>query len=166
MAKQKILRYDYDVVSEDGSDNLTATLMDLLNEYPLLPTAQVIEFQLLDTTKGIAMFPNPSVAILTEETDVTGHVTQNCAYAFTVVYRTRATSGKEKVKEWLDNLGRWLEQQEISGYKIEKYPKLKGDMEFQKIARTTQSYLYGNTEDKAEDWAISLQATYRNEYDK
>ena len=61
---EKILRYDFDVLSEDGSDNLTQTLRDLLNEYPFLSSRDIIEFQVLDTTKGIAMFPNPSVATL------------------------------------------------------------------------------------------------------
>lgn len=155
--EQKILRYDYDTLSADGSDNLTKTLMELLNSYPELDGE--IEFQLLDTTKGKAMFPNPSVAILTENESVTGHVSQTCAYAFTVVYRTRTTAtSKEKIKEWLDNLGRWLEHIE--------YPALAGDMKFEKIARTSQSYLYGETTDKAQDWAISLQATYKNEFDR
>lgn len=165
----KILRYDFDTLSADGSDNLTQTLRNLLNEYPFLSRRDIIEFQVLDTTKGIAMFPNPSVAILTEKEDVIGHVTQTCAYAFTVVYRTRSTN-KEYVKEWLDNLGRWLEKQAINKddyeYKLERYPALAEGKEFIKIARSTQSYLYGTTEDKADDWAISMQATYRNEFDR
>ena len=82
---EKILRYDFDTLSADGSDNLTQTLRNLLNEYPFLSSRDIIEFQVLDTTKGIAMFPNPSVAILTEKEDVIGHVTQTCAYAFTVM---------------------------------------------------------------------------------
>lgn len=154
--EDKILRYDYDVVSEDGSDNITKTLLEILNSYPQLDGE--IDFQTLDTTKGIAMFPNPAVAILTEKESITGHVNQMCAYAFTVVYRTRDASRKAKIKEWLDNLGRWIEQIE--------YPPLSGDRSFVKISRTTQAYLYGTTDDKADDWAISLQATYRNEYDK
>lgn len=152
-----ILRFDYDIVTADGSDNLTQAIMKLLNEFPQLDGE--IEFQTLDTTKGKAMFPNPSVAILLENESVTGHVTQRCAYAFTVVYRTRTTAtNKEKIKEWLDNLGRWLEHTE--------YPVLEGEKEFRKIERTSQSYLYGETTDKAQDWAISLQATYTNEFDR
>ena len=153
----EIIKYDYDIVTADGSDNLTQAIMKLLNEFPQLDGE--IEFQTLDTTKGKAMFPNPSVAILTENESVTGHVRQMCAYAFTVVYRTRTTAtNKEKIKEWLDNLGRWLEHT--------KYPALEGEKEFKKIERTSQSYLYGETTDKAQDWAISLQATYTNEFDR
>jgi hypothetical protein len=160
MAETKnIVGYDFDTIKKDGSDNLTQALMELLNSYEGLNDvpSDYIEFQLLDTTKGIAMFPNPSVAILTEQEDIVGHVTQTCAYAFTIVFRTRTTD-KEYVKEWLDNLGRWLEETE--------YPALTENKKFLKIARNTQSYLYGTTEDKAEDWAISIQATYRNEFDR
>lgn len=156
-----IIGYDFDTISQDGSDSLTQALIELLNSYPGLTETTVdgITFQVLDATKGIAMYANPSVAILTEKESITGHVSQTCAYAFTVVYRTRiGTSGKEKIKEWLDNLGRWIERVE--------YPALSGGREFIKISRTTQGYLYGTTEDKAEDWAISLQATYRNEFDR
>jgi hypothetical protein len=167
-----ILRYDYDTVSADGSDNLTQTILDLLNQYPALEqTGLDIEFQVLDTVKGIAMFPNPSIAIISEKESVTGHVKQKCAYAFTVVYRTRANAGnKIKVKEWLDNLGRWVEKQKVriadEEYQLHNYPVLSEGKAFDKIERTSQGYLYGNTEDKAEDWAISIQATYFNEYDK
>lgn len=157
----EIIGYDYDTILADGSDNITQTLMTLLNQYPGMEseTAKYIDFQLLDTVSGIAMFPSPSVAILTENESITGRVRQTCSYGFTVVYRTRTSNpNKERVKEWLDNLGRWIEKTE--------YPKLNGGKEFVKIARTTQAYLYGTTEDKAEDWAISLQATYSNEFDK
>lgn len=169
MDENKILRYDFDTLNGDGSDNLTQTLMDLLNAFPILKDRQYIEFQVLDTTKGIAMFPSPSVAILTERESITGLVRQDCVYGFTIVYRTRGTD-KEYVKEWLDSLGKWLEQQTIrvddTEYQLTEYPLLSDGMKFKKISRTTQAYLYGTTEDKAEDWAISIQANYSNEYQK
>jgi hypothetical protein len=161
MAEQKIIGFDYDTVSQDGSDNITASLLELLNSYPALEQAPIkqIQFQVLDTTKGIAMFANPNVAIMEEFESITGHVRQTCAYAFTIVYRTRADASKKAgIKEWLDNLGRWIEKAE--------YPALAGDRYFKKITRTSQSYLYGTTDDKAEDWSISLQATYHNEFDR
>lgn len=169
MEGQKIIGYDFDTLSMDGSDNLTQTLMELLNDYPEMQSvpAKYIEFQLLDTTSGIAMFPKPSIAILSERESITGHVKQTCVYGFTIVYRTRSNyQYKESIKEWLDNLGRWLERQEVNGNKLEEYPALAGDREFIKISRNTQSYPYGTTEDKAEDWAIEIQATYRNEFDR
>lgn len=169
----EIVRYDFDAVSADGSDNLTLTLKALINDYPGLEQTPFdeIEFQRLDTTEGFAMFPTQGVSILTERVDVTAHVKQKCAYPFLVVYRTRqSSSNKERIKEWLDNLGRWLERQsvEIDGetYKLSGYPALAEGMEFDKISRTSQCHLYGTTDDKAEDWAISIQAVYYNEFDK
>lgn len=153
---RKIVGYDFDVVSADGSDNLTQTIKNLLNEFPEIPFE--VTFQKLGADDGMAMFPNPSVAILTEKESITGHVSQICAYAFTVVRRTKSTRAEYKlgIKENLDNLGRWLEQVE--------YPVLEGDKRFIKISRQTQAYLYDTTDDKAEDWAISFQASYTNEF--
>lgn len=161
MTNQKVLRYDYDTVSNDGSDNLTRALLELLNSYPGLDEVSVneITFQLLDETKGIAFFANPSVAILTERESITGHVNQTCSYAFTVVYRIKSSSTrKERVKEWLDNLGRWLEEVE--------YPNLSEGRSFLKISRLTQGYLYNTSDDKTEDWTLSMQALYQSEFDR
>lgn len=167
----KVIRYDFDTISEDGSDNLTTTIMKLLNAYPRLKDDEIIEFQILDTSKGVAMFPSSSVAILSERVDITDHVEQTCSYGFLVVSRIKSSSANKKErKEWLDDLGRWLEKQEIKVgdeiHKLVNYPQLEGDKEFISFKRSTQSYLYGTTEDKSEDWAISISATYRNEYDK
>lgn len=160
---------DFDTLSVDGSDNLTQTILDLLNAYPKL-SGRKIEFAKLDTTIGIAMFPLEGVAILTERVDVTGHVTQKCAYPFRIVYRTRAAAGKENIKEWLDDLGRFLELQPIKvgdeEIKLVSYPELDGDRRFDKISRTQQGTLAGTTADKAEDWTITIQAQYWNEFDK
>lgn len=162
MLEDKIIGYDLD------NDSVTDALMDLLNSYPDLGR-DYIDFQRLDTGEGIAMFPSPNAAILSEKESVTGHVTQTCAYAFTIVFRTR-TDDKENVKEWLDKLGRWLERQEIKidgePYKLESYPELSDGREFKAIKRMTQAALYSITDDKAEDWSISLQATYQNEFDR
>lgn len=159
-----ILRYDLDTVKEDGSDNLTLSIMEIVNQFPLLGT-KTIEFQKLDITSGIALFPNPTVAIMSEKVSITGHTSQKCAYAFTIVYRTRTSGSKENVKEWLDDLGRWLERQDVKGYKLLKYPTLADGMEFTKISRQGQAYLYDTTDDKAEDWAIPITALYNNEFD-
>lgn len=158
MEERNIVGYDFDVVSEDGSDNLTQTIRNLINSFPEIPYE--VTFQKLGADDGMAMFPNPSVAILSERESITGHVSQICAYAFTVVRRTKSTRAeyKQSIKESLDSLGRWLEQVEL--------PALAGDRRFIKIVRQTQGYLYQTTDDKAEDWAISLQATYTNDFDR
>jgi len=168
MAEQKILGYDYSMPYADGTDNVTTALRELLNSYPELSTSDEITFSVLDTDSGKAMFPTSSVAILNEIEDVTGHVEQTCVYPFMVIYRVSGLTENRKanVKEWLDNLGRWLEKQEVNGNVIESYPTLTKGKEFTKIARTSQGYLYNTSEDKVEDWAISIQATYTNEFDR
>lgn len=168
MAEQKILGYDYSMPYADGTDNITRALRELLNSYPELSASDEITFSVLNADSGKAMFPISSVAILSEKEDITGHVEQTCVYPFMVIYRTSGLTENRKanVKEWLDNLGRWLEKQEVKGNILNNYPALTGDMEFKKIARTSQGYLYNTNEDKVEDWAISIQATYTNEFDR
>lgn len=165
---KKILGYDFNIPSQDGTDNVTTALRELLNSFPLLEDDEEIAYNTLENDSGIGMFPTSSVAILTEKESVTGHVTQVCAYPFVVVARSKGLNENRKAnqKEWLDDLGRWLEKQEVKGYKLEKYPYLTETKKFEKISRASQSYLYGTGEDKSEDWAISIQATYKNEFDR
>lgn len=169
----EIIRYDFDTLAADGNDTVTDTLLNILNEYPGLyqVPSDEITFQILDTVSGIAMFPTPNIAIISEKKDITGHVIQKCVCAFTVVYRTRIGAyGKEQIKEWLDNLGRWLDKQPIKidgvEHVIDAYPKIDDAKTIDIIQRTTQGYLNNTTTDKAEDWAISMQMIYINEFDR
>lgn len=166
MAEQA-LRYDYTMPFADGTDNITQAIRGLVNSYPELPEDDEIAFSMLDVDSGKALFPTSSVVILSEIADITGHVEQTCMYQFLIVYRVSGLteSRKANIKEWLDALGRWLEKQEVNGNKLEEYPKLKG-MEFKTIARTSQAYLHSANNDKVEDWAISINATYTKEFDR
>lgn len=118
------------------------------------------------------MFPISGAVIQTETTDITGHVTQLCLYPFYIVYRAGSLTQNRKanVKEWLDNLGKWLERQKISigerEYKISKYPKLTGSRKFISISRQTPAYLDSISDDKVEDWAIYISAQYQNEFER
>ena len=165
-----ILRYNMDVPQRDGSDDLTVTIKELLNSFP--GTEEKIHFGTLSKEYGIGMFPTSQAAIISEKEDITGHVEQRCAYPFLVVSRAAGLSEarKEKVKEWLDTLGKWLERQNIrigeNEFKLKEYPDLPGDMRFEKFQRTSQAALYGTSEDKVEDWAIAIQATYLVEFDR
>jgi hypothetical protein len=174
MAEQTIVGYDMNTPNADGTDNVTTALRELLNKYPGLLEDNEITYGVLEDTKGIAMFPTGNAAILSESEDVTGHITQQCSYSFIVVYRTKATASnqdrKADKKEWLDNLGRWLELQQVTinkeVYRLSSYPALTGEREFKKIHRASQSYLSDVADDKTEDWAIQMQALYRNEFDR
>ena len=160
----EIIGYDL-----DGYEPLTHTILDLINEYPF--GKNDITFQILGDKSGKAMFPSPNSAIISEQRDVTGHITQRCSYTFNVVYRNYNTAEYKKidVKEWLDNLGKWLEKQVVTdgttAYKLDNYPDIGEGREITSISRATQSYLYNITDDKAEDWSITIQVSYTNEYD-
>lgn len=155
----------------DGQEVISTALMDLLNSYPNL-MGDEFKYATLADSKGKAIFPTSGSAIREEIRDVTGHVEQTCDYPFIVIYRASGLteSRKEKVKEWLDNLGRWLEKQPIiindSEYVLDEYPTLTRGRKFQSIKRTSVAYLDSLNEDKAENWAINITATYKNEFDQ
>lgn len=156
----------------DGYEVVTRALMELINQYPGLAEGDEISFTGLGESKGKAMLPTGGSVILTETKDITGHITQVCVYPFTVYYRASGLSESRKiiVKEWLDDLGRWLEKQTIkvggTSYRLTEYPPLTDEREFKDISRTTPAYLSATNDNGSEDWTILLSATYQNEFEK
>lgn len=165
--EQKQVRYDI-----DGYDVVTTALRELINQYPGVSDGDEITFSKLGEDNGKAMFPISGAVIETEDEDVTGHVTQVCLYPFYVIYRAGGLSENRKaaIKEWLDNLGKWMEQQTISigeiAYRLDEYPTLTGNREFLSINRQTPGYLDSINENKSENWAIYISARYQNEFDR
>ena len=165
--KEKTVKYDV-----DGFDAITPAIRSLLNEYPGLSDGDEITFAVLADDKGKAMFPVSGAIIETEKTSVTGRVTQVCLYPFFVIYRGSGLSESRKaaVKEWLDDLGKWLEKQPITingeTRTITDYPGLTGNRTILEIERTSPAYLESTETNKAENWAISLSVRYRNVYQK
>lgn len=166
MGKEKIIGYDL-----DAYEYITPALMELVNRYPRLDGERV-SFSDIATETGMTLVPNQSAVILANKEDITGRVSQKCAYSFFIYYRVSDLSErkKERLKEWLDDLGRWLEMQPIFHdglqYKLENYPELTGQREIKQITRQTPAYLQTVTENLVETWAISLQVQYTNEYQK
>jgi hypothetical protein len=159
----------YDI---DGFDVITSALMELVNQFPGLQLGDAeISFSTLGEDYGIAVFPTSGAVIDSQKESITGHVTQVCRYPFCVVYRAAnlSESRKAAVKEWLDNLGRWLELQEITinGEKsrLTEYPTLTGNREIQLIIRQSPGYLDSINENQSENWLINIAVKYRNEYD-
>lgn len=162
----------YDV---DSYDVITPKIMELLNQYPALASDDAITFSTLDENRGKAMFPLSGGVIENKQTDIWGHVTEICVYPFFVVYRAGNLTAQRRsaVKEWLDDLGRWLERQTIyinvnnvaTPYKLNAYPTLQGDRRFISIQRTAPAALNNINDNNTEDWAISITARYRNEYE-
>ena len=165
MAEKQIT---YDV---DGYDVVTDALLTLINQYPALD-GDVVKFSTLSKESGKSMFPISGAVIESEKENIIGHITQVCQYPFYIICRESGLSeqNRAKVKEQLDNLGKWLEKKEISiedkKYQLKEYPTLTGERKFLSISRQTPSYLDNVTESMTEDWAISISARYQYEYDK
>ena len=164
---EKEIRYDL-----NGIPVITDALINLLDEYPGLTDADEITFADLDENGGITVVPISGAVIETERTDITDHITQVCLYPFYVIYREKDLSERRKIKtkEWLDNLGMWLERQIVTinntEYQLEEYPDLTGDRKFLSIERQSPAYLDKNEEDATEDWVIYISARYQNEFNR
>lgn len=165
--EKKEVRYDL-----DGFDIVTNALMYMINKYPGIPPDDEVTFSTLDENNGKAMFPVSGAIIETEKEDITGHVVQVCLYPFYVIYRAAGLSEARKaaVKEWLDNLGKYLELQEITvdgqKWKLDGYPALTGNRKFLTIARRTPGYMDSTNENMSENWAINISARYQNEFNR
>lgn len=155
MAEDKQVKYDV-----DGYDAVTSALRELINQYPGLSENDEIAFSVLGEDSGKAMFPINGAVIETETKNILGHVKQVCLYPFYVVYRASGLSenNKAKIKEWLDNLGKWLEQTE--------YPALTDGRKFLSIKRQSPAYLDTVNKNQSENWAVYISARYQYEYDK
>ena len=155
----------------DGTGIVSTALLTLLNQFPGLEGREVV-FSTLPDSGGIALFPISGGVLLSNRESITGHVSQVCAYPFSVVYRAALKTDRQKirVKEFLDTLGKWLERQPvtISGrdYQLTEYPELERGRKIDSIARTTSAYLDKAYQDGVEDWAIRATLRYEAEYDK
>ncbi len=164
MANQQV---KYDI---EGYNAVTLALMELLNQYPALKEGDEILFSVLDEDGGRAMFPVSGAVIETEKKNILGQVTQVCLYPFFVIYRASGLneSRKARIKEWLDNLGAWLEQKEITidgkQYKLDNLPPLTDGRKFLSISRQSPAYLDTVNENQSENWAVSISARYQYEY--
>lgn len=160
------VRYDL-----DGFDVITTAILELLNRYP--NGEGDFRFATLDETEGKAMFPSNGAVIRSERVSVTNHVYQKCIYPFSIWYRVTGLSENRKiaVKEWMDQLGRWLERQPISDGQggvmvLGGYPILNDGRTIEDIKRTSPTVLSDIAENQTQDWVISMQAEYTFEYDK
>lgn len=165
MADEKRIEFDI-----DGYDIITKALMDLLNSYPGLNKGEEIKFSVLNENAGKAMFPLSGSIIESKTKDILGYTTEICQYPFMVICRYGHLNESRRVtmKEWLDTLGRWLEQQTVTineeQYTLDEYPSLTGERKFIEIRRTTPASLNDIGDNNTEDWAISILARYRNHF--
>lgn len=161
------------VIDVDGSEAVSTVLLALLNTFPGLADGQRIQFATLSETSGIGFFPSTGAALQRDTEDVLGHVRQFCVYPFSVVYRAAPKSEAQRlrIKEFLDALGKWLEQQPVtisgSECRLTEYPALSaGNRIIKSIRRATQAYFSAAYPDGIEDWVISARLVYENEFDR
>lgn len=159
-------------IDVEGSEAVSNVLLDLLNQFPGLKRER-ITFSTLGDTSGIGFFPTSGAALLSDNEDVTGHVTQVCLYPFNIIYRAAPNSEAQRlrIKEFLDGLGRWLERQPVQigdvHYRLTSYPELAvGNREIKAISRSNPGHLNAVYQDGIEDWMISATLKYENNYDK
>jgi len=160
------------LIDIDGLNAVSKVLLNLINTFPGLDGRSVLFSTLLETS-GIGFFPVSGAAVLSHTEDVIGHVRQVCLYPFNIVYRAALKTEEQKVrvKEFLDGLGKWLELQTVStdngSFKLSEYPALASEnLSIESIIRTTPAYLNAAYNDGIEDWVISLNLRYINEFDK
>ena len=160
---KKQIKYDV-----DGYDIITDALKDLLNSFPGLLQGETIKFSTLEEDSGMSFYPTSGAVIADEKMSVTGKINQLCNYPFYIVYRTAASSPGSKIdiKEFLDNIGKWLEKQSVEidnqKQKLSAYPELTEGREITEIIRQTPAYLDNTSDNNVQDWAISLVLRYRN----
>ncbi len=161
------------MIDIDGSEVVSKALLELLNAFPGLSGKQHILFATLSETSGIGFFPTTGAALQSDKEDVTGHVTQVCLYPFSVVYRAapKSEAQRMRIKEYLDTLGKWLEQQPVilngKEYRLGAYPALaSGNRIIKSISRTSPAYINAAYQDGIEDWIIAARLSYENEFDR
>lgn len=147
---KKIVRIDL-----RASENLTPELLNVLNAYPDLLPSEKIVFGDGSQTSGIALYPISGAVVVTEEEDIIGNITQECQYPFYLIYKVGkgSSSSRIAIKEFLDDLGRWLEVQDYKSYF--------SSVDVTDISRQTPGYLESREEDGVENWAIYITLFYK-----
>jgi hypothetical protein len=159
------------VIDVNGSEIVSTALLKLLNEFPGLDGKR-IKFSTLEDKSGIGFFPTSGAVLISHVKSITGHVAQECAYPFNVLYRAAPKTEQQKlrIKEFLDMLGKWLEQQPITvngeNSQLHEYPKLDEGRVIKSINRTSPGHLNGVYQDGVEDWLVSVTLRYTYEYDE
>ena len=128
-------KYSVDI---EGSDLMSRVLLQLLNTFPGITDGNSIKFSTLNKDKGIGFYPTSGAALLDKE-------------------------------EWLDLLGKWLELAPVvineETYQLTEYPAIDNDSRvIQSIVRTQPGHLESAYEDGVEDWVLSGNLHYINEY--
>ena len=169
MAENKPLALDI-----DGYEYVTDAIMEMVNSYPGLDReyGEHFDFTNSDPDDGLTIVATSGSVIFEERESITGHVRQECAYPFMVVYKASGLNQRRKiqVKEWMDTFAKWLTRQPVTiknrTYVLQKWPDLTGGRVIRTIQRQSPCYLAQINEDKSEIWAMDLVVRYRNEFNR
>lgn len=151
-----------------GSAYLTKIIDTLLNQFPGWGNEEVV-FSFVEEESGVGWFPVSGAIIESEKKTICGEVKQKCQYPFFVLYRMGKSSESTRisVKEKLDMLGAWLEQQEViitgEKYRLKSYPDT-GDRKIKSIRRTTPAYNSQTYDNGIYDWVVYITVQYENNY--
>ena len=156
-------------IDATGFEMLTNAVRDLLQSYPGLGRREIL-FEELDESGGLIFSADGGALVITERRSITDHITQTCQYPFLVVYRTAASTEREKpnIQTFLENLGKWLCMEKVvldgAEQRLTSYPKL---TDGRQITRITRSNSYGTApnENKTQDWILPVTVQYTYEFD-
>ena len=146
-----------------STSQITPKLLAFLNQYPDLLEYEKIVFGDGSQESGIAMYPISGAVVITEEEDITGVHTQECQYPFYLIYKVGTDSGSNRIsiKEFLDALGLWAEQQDYSFF-----DGLVDGLTVTEISRQTPAYLDSREANNVENWAIYLPLYYTRTWEE
>lgn len=152
----------------DGRELVTQALRELLDRYPRLGEGEHIAFATLGDS-GVALYPGDTAVIERERRYITGFVRQECRYTFAVLWRAIGPSEERRayIKQWLDDLGRWLEGQPVTedGQRLERYPAIGEGRCIRRIRRASAAALIeADAAHRTETWAATLAVAYDNEF--
>lgn len=156
-------------IKEDigGFDAITEAVKSLLNQFPGLYTDEVVRFEELEESNGIAFISNTGAMVYSEDKDVTGSISQECQYLFILIYRMKSDRERQKLiaQQFLDTFGRWLCREPNiyeRGTSPVEYPEL---TDGRKITRLTRSLITATDpkEDGTQDWMLPVTVQYTNE---
>ena len=156
-------------IDATGFEMLTKAVRDLLQSYPGLGRREIL-FEELDESGGLIFSADGGALVITERRSITDHITQTCQYPFLVVYRTAASTEREKlnIQTFFENLGKWLCMEKVvldgAEQRLTSYPKL---TDGRQITRVTRSNSYGAApnENKTQDWILPVTVQYTYEFD-
>lgn len=153
-----------------ADETISTILKSLLNSFPGLDGKEIV-FSSLRTKQGFTFYPVSGTAVTNTKEDITGGVTQICEYKFSIVYRFAPQSEEHRfrVKELLDNIGKWLERQPVrANGEVHHlvYPTLPGGMKIKSITRLGAGRIEAAFQDGVEDWSIPITLQYENKFER